>query len=91
MGRDIVHLHGTVAPLGRDVHFPFIAFVHACEGNLPAHDEVTHHEQRRELVPFRGVEDGSVYKTAGVMHVDDAAGRAFAFCNNSHENVVTEP
>ena len=41
MGRNIVHLHGTVAPLGGDVHFPFIAFVHTCEGNLPAHDKTS--------------------------------------------------
>ena len=61
--------------MGRDVHFPFIAFVHACKGDLPAHDEVAYHEQRRKLVPFGGVEDGSVNQPARVMYVDDAAGR----------------
>ena len=77
MCRDIVHLRGAIAPLGRNVDFPFIALVHAGEGYLPSHDEVSDHEQRRKLAPFRGIEDGPVNEFAGIMSVDNAAGRGF--------------
>ena len=77
VGRDVVHLQGAVAPFGGDVHFPFVAFVHPRQGNLPAHDEVPHHEQRRQRLPLGGVEDGTVDETAGVMDIDDAARGGF--------------
>ena len=72
MGRDIVHLHGAIPPLGGYIDLPLIPFVHPGKDDLPAHDEVSDQEQRRKRLPFRRVEDGPVDKTAGVVDIDDA-------------------
>ncbi len=40
VGGDVVQIQGSVAPLGGDINFPFIPFVHSGQGDLPAHDQV---------------------------------------------------
>ncbi len=40
VGGDAVQFQGSVSPLGGDIDFPLIPFVHSGQGDLPAHDQV---------------------------------------------------
>ena len=71
---DVVYFHGAIAPFRGDVDFPLVAFMHAGEGDLPAHDEVSDQEEGRERSTFRGVEDGTVYQLSRVVDIYDASG-----------------
>ena len=75
MRGDAVRLHGAVAPFRRDIDLPAVAFAHAGQDDLPAHDQVADHEQRRKRIALRRIEDGAVDEPAGIVNIHDAPGR----------------
>ena len=68
MRRDAVHFHGTIPIFGRDKYLVFVADMHSGKRGLPADYQFTDTETCRKRLTVSRIENGSIYKFAGIIH-----------------------